>query len=149
IDVDLAPENTSGPAEAAVRIVPVGATVSEEPEKVRPVAHELLNQLRTCMGLLPEHRAHVRLPFTRIVHVYPVNPDLQIGARIEGKGKDISLTGVGLTLPQSQLRPQFYVHFPDVPALRSYALLARLIHTRDAGKGTWEIGASFCTGTES
>jgi serine/threonine protein kinase len=147
--VDPPAENSLEQTEAAVRIVPVGAAQFEEPHKVKALADELVNQLHAALGLEPEQRAHVRVAFTGTVHVYTVSSSQQVGSRIEGKAKDLSLGGLRATLAEPPTTPLLYLHFPEVPALKPYAILARLVHLKRLANQTWDLGVSFAPASDT
>lgn len=148
IEVQPPSGETSPLAQACIRITPIGATRSEPTDKVKAAAVELLDRLLPCLDVVPEERSHLRLSCNAAVNVYPVLAGGQIGECIVGIGKNISLSGVGLLLPRRPVA-QIYLHFPDVPELRLYALLARVVHTAGRDDQTFDIGVTFATTAEA
>jgi serine/threonine protein kinase len=147
IQVDRLPETSQEQTEAAVRIVPLGSTQFEDPDKVKALSLELVNRLRAALGLQPEQRAHVRVPFDATVVVYLLTSNLQVSGRIEGTAKNLSFGGLRATLPERPATPLMYLHFPDVPALRPYLILARLVDLKQSASESWEFSASFAEAT--
>jgi hypothetical protein len=136
-------------SEAVIHIAPFGTARNEQPDRVRVLALELLKRLQACLDVAADYRAHVRLPFTRAAHIYPLGPGMRIGTPAEGRGRNLSLSGAGLELAQRPPTPQVYVHFPDVPALRTFALLARVVHVNCREDQTFEVGLSFLAAADS
>jgi hypothetical protein len=117
---------------------------------VKSAILELLNRLLPFLDVDQDQRACLRLPFTGPVHVYPVDQNQKIGEPIQGEVRNLSMSGAGLELSQRPPPSQVYLHFPEIPALSSHALRARVVHVGVRDTAKFEIGVSFlpCPATE-
>jgi hypothetical protein len=61
---------------------------------------------------------------------------------IEGKGNDISPTGVSFFIPEAPSAQQVYLNLA-APGAESLAILARIVRVRPLRGGLFEVGARF------
>src|SRR5947209_8601912 len=105
----------------------------------------LLEDLRSCLGALPEHRTQERIRCDRLLRVTPVLADLQFAEALDGVGKDISSGGIGFFLREQLPSPDVYVSLPWLTELAGQAVRAQIVRGRPRGDGWFEIGAVFPT----
>ena len=78
---------------------------------------ELLESLRTFFQALPERRNQARLPFEQTVRVLPVYDDQSEGEAVVSRAKDISMRGMGLTMPCRPPSMRIRIRLPgDLPS---------------------------------
>ncbi|MFO0930562.1 MAG: protein kinase [Gemmataceae bacterium] len=143
IEVDIqihAGRGVSGVTEATVRVRPPADDPARAVAMMTQMAPEILESVRSYLQVANEHRGHDRCPLRAPILVYPVIPPSDLGDRIEGTTRNVSEGGVSLELPTSLPQECFFVHFPTLPPLAPFALLARAVRTRPIDTGV-EVGA--------
>jgi serine/threonine protein kinase len=100
VDLEWASSGTGTP-ELTVRIRADEKGGKVEDALLREVAPLMLDCLRTHLEAFPERRRRRRLAWTHPVRAAFVLADGQLGEVLDGAGKDLSLTGMGLYLPHA------------------------------------------------
>lgn len=129
--------------EAVICIKPYGTCNAQLSAQINEIGPALIDSVRNYLQAEPSQRGHVRWPSSSRVHVYPVLPDLQVGQRIEGTAKDISLTGLRLRLQQAPPSDHVYINLPGHPDLAVSAVLLHILRHRPIAAGEFEVGATF------
>lgn len=146
VQVDLHGQ-ANGRCEANVVMRPVGCSRRRADRLLAEMGPLLLESLRAHLQAQPELRSTERLLLNQPMRVSPVLDGVEIAPPINGLGKDISSTGVGIVLPEELSTPQMYVSVAGVAALSSFAGLAHIVRRRRLQDGWFELGASFhCDG---
>ena len=81
-----------------ITIRPVHGTSGEATKLLGELGLEMLQDLRTYLGVLPERRQHKRYPRDNPIQVYPVSEHGELGEPIQGQVRDLGLGGVCLAL---------------------------------------------------
>jgi serine/threonine protein kinase len=105
----------------------------------------LLDSALSLLQARPDLRAYQRQPFAEPVRVYPVWPNHELGTAVEGQGRDISRTGIGLLLPQRPEAERLYIHLYTTDSLASLALLTQVVWSRSRTDGRVEVGTALVT----
>lgn len=130
--------------EATVQIRPFGhGTDDQDARNLAEVGPRLLASLRAHLKPDAERRNELRLPWPEPLEVYPVQPGQARGTPLRGRGKDISIGGIGFFLAQEPPAKLVYVH---LGAAGQTALLAKVLRVRPHAEGWVEIGAAFADG---
>jgi hypothetical protein len=140
------PEPIPQMVEAVVRVHPYGSANARLTNEITQIGPNLIESVRTYLQAEPDQRGRERWPCQQPVHVYPVYPDLQVGNAIEGMGKNVSLAGVGLRLPEAVPTEYAYVTFPAAP-ITAAAVLGRVVRTKPGPEGAHDVGIEFPTDT--
>jgi serine/threonine protein kinase len=110
------------------------------------VGPQLLESARQHLQNLREQRAVTRWPFAAPVHVYPVLADGTRARVLAGSCRDVSRGGIRLALPCAPGAPRAYFHFPGLPELAEFALLAEFLRVREEQDGGCGAAAAFRAG---
>src|SRR5262249_12468172 len=103
-----APPEAGALTPVAVTIRPVGCGAAQAAEQLQGLGPVLLDGVRNSLEA-QSVPARERFPFTRPVRVCPVVRG-RPGEMIAARGKDISLSGVGLYLPCPPPSPDLHLH---------------------------------------
>ena len=135
----------AGPAmtEVRVSIEPVRCGPDAAARLLEETAPQLLESLRAFFQAQPERRNQARLPFEQAVQVQPLFDDQTLGDAVVSQARDISLRGMGLTMPCQPPSMRVCIRLPgetpaeevDVPAC-----VVRALPRRDGG---YEVGVRF------
>ena len=106
-------------------------------------APRIIQSLRAYLQGSTEHRMRERWSFGQRVGIYPVLAHLQIGRALEGRGRDVSLGGVRLLVPQEPPTEFAYLHFHETPQTASLAVLGRIVRVLPLDYGSYELGFTF------
>ncbi len=106
-------------------------------------APRIMQSLRAYLQGGREHRLRERWSFGQRVGVYPVLAHLQIDRPLEGRGRDVSLGGVRLLVPQEPPTEFAYLHFHETPQTASLAVLGRIVRVLPLEDGSYELGFTF------
>jgi serine/threonine protein kinase len=121
--------------------------VSGEPVQMKGflerMAPDLFESLRSYLQARQEQRAGERVPFSRLLHVYPIGPGLELGEVVVGTGLNLSSTGLGFRVPRRLETEWFYLHFPDVPAIATFVLLGQVVRTAAVQDNGYDVAARF------
>jgi hypothetical protein len=102
---------------------------------------QFFDSLRSFLQAQKEQRSDERRPFHQLMHVYPIRQDLELAEVLLGVGIDICSGGFGFRVPALPETEWFYLHFPDVPAVAPFALLARLLRASPVKEGGYDVAA--------
>jgi hypothetical protein len=83
-----------------ITIRPLRDTSQEAAKLLDELGLEMLEDLRTYLGVLPERRRHERFPRDHAIRVFPVFDHGEFGEPIQGQMRDLGMGGVCLALPQ-------------------------------------------------
>jgi serine/threonine protein kinase len=136
---------TSQLVEAIICVKPYGAVNARLNAQINEIGPALIDSVRNYLQAEASQRGHVRWPCSSPVHVYPVLPDLQVGARTEGTARDISLSGLCLRLSQAPASDHIYVNLPAFPTLAASAVLVNILRQRPAAGGGYEVAGAFAS----
>jgi hypothetical protein len=131
-------------AEATVRVQAIGSGPGAR--MLAESGPAVLESVRSFLPVLSERRRHLRWPCLQPLSVYAVFPDLELAEPIAGMGKDLSLGGLGLLLPQAPPTPDLYVHWNGSPLLAPWAILAHVVRVQAIDEGWYEVGAAVEAG---
>jgi hypothetical protein len=98
--------------------------------------------MRLYLQATPEQRTMDRWLFTDPVRVYPVLPDLELAATLDGVCENLSFGGIAFRLPAQPATTVLYLHLYASPAALGYAVLAEVSRLQETSDGV-EIGARF------
>ena len=129
--------------EAVVRVGLFGNHGQRQDTLLPASAPRIIQSLRAYLQGGTEHRLRERWPFHQCVGVYPVLAHLQIGRALEGRGRDVSLGGVRLLVPQEPPTEFAYLHFHETPQVGSLAVLGRIVRVQPLDDGSYELGFTF------
>jgi serine/threonine protein kinase len=129
-------------AEVVARVRTFGHGKGPELPQMLAQGPALLHSIREQLQNVDERRQETRLPCDRPVHVYAAPSDREFPPPLEGRCKNISLTGLALWLTARPISRRLYLHFPDAPPLAGHALLARLIR-REEKDGGYDAAVAF------
>ena len=129
--------------EAVVRVGLFGDHGQLQDTLLPASAPRIIQSLRAYLQGSTEHRLRERWPFRQRVGVYPVLAHLQIGRALEGRGRDVSLGGVRLLVPQEPPTEFAYLHFHETPEAASLAVLGRIVRVQSLDDGSYELGFTF------
>jgi len=126
-----------------VRIEPVHCGRDEAVHLLEVTGPELLESLRTFFQALPERRNQARLPFERTVRVLPVYDDQSVGEAVVSRAKDISMRGMGLTMPCRPPSMRIRIRLSgDLPS-EEVAVPACVVRALPQKDGGYEVGVRF------
>src|SRR5437868_13026707 len=94
---------------------------------------------------MPDQRAQVRWPCTAALDVYPVAEDGTIGARQEGKARDVSFGGIAFEVGHRLTAKIAYLNFKTFADLAPLAMRVRVVRTEGITGGMFKVGAAFGT----
>jgi serine/threonine protein kinase len=138
------PSSPTLPTDIAIQITPSGYGPREADQLLRDVGPPLLESLRLYLQAHPERRSEERLLWHPPLEVYPVEGDLA-GEVIRCRGKDISLHGIGLYLPQEPPTTRIVVQFPGTLLSEPADIPAKIVRVCPHKDGWHEVGALFLT----
>ena len=104
----------------------------------------ILLSVREYLRAEPEQRAQERLRWDQPLRIHPVGAGQRLSTAIEGVGKDISPSGLGLFVPQLP-GVEVYVQWPAQQDVAQLAALAHVVRGRECGDGWFEVGVVFKT----
>ncbi len=128
--------------EVNVALRPVGCGRDQAVRVLGETGPGVLESLRNFLQAYPEQRRGQRLRWEGKVTVCQVPDDLSPPRYVEGRVRDVSLTGVGFVLPGAPSAAQVYVNLAAAGA-EAVAMLAKVVRVRPVGNGWFEVGARF------
>ncbi len=145
ISVELhRPDNlASSLTEIAIAIRPVDPGCIRSARLLEERGPILLDSVRHFLQAHRERRSQERLPFESAVQVCPVFPNLQRGEPIESKARDISLHGIGLSVPQHPRTIQVAVRLAPQPGREPISVPGRIVRAVPDGAGHYDLGVCF------
>jgi hypothetical protein len=142
-------KTSSNLVEAVICIKPYGPVNARLSAQINEIGPALIDSVRNYLQAEHSQRSHVRWPCTSPVHVYPVLPDLQVGARIEGTARDISVGGLCLRLSQAPPSDHAYINLPAFPTLAASAVLVNILRQRPVSSGWFDVAGNFAVSDSS
>jgi hypothetical protein len=130
-------------AEVVARVRPFGHGKGPALPQLVARGPALLQAIREQLQNIEDRRNETRLPCDQRVHVYAAPSEREFPPPLEGRCRNISLTGLAFWIPARPASRRLYLHFPDAAPLTGYALLARLIRRDKCDDGSYEAAASF------
>jgi hypothetical protein len=142
VDVEVESPSRVCLTEAKVLITYLGGDRATADRILATMAPQLFDSIRVYLQATPEQRMMERKPFTDLVRVYPVLPDLELGATLDGVCQNISFGGIRFRVGERPASDYLYLHLHSSPAGLGHALLARVMRLQETSGGV-EIGAQF------
>jgi serine/threonine protein kinase len=131
------------PVDVAVEIRPYRCSSKRGAALLQEMGTTLLEGLRACLLVNAERRTQDRLLWPHPLRVCPVAADGTEEEPVECRGKDISLSGMGLYLPHALSTSQVCIYLPTPAQPRGLALPATLVRAQRCADGWYEVGALF------
>jgi serine/threonine protein kinase len=132
-----------GLAAIVVRIKPQDCSQRKGADLLERAGPPLLESLRSFLQADPDRRGEERLPFVTPVQVFPVSADDRVADAIAGQSRDISLHGMGLTVPHLPPTPRVCLQFSWSDSRPPLTLLARVKTVQDGSDGRQTVGVRF------
>jgi serine/threonine protein kinase len=129
--------------EAVVRMGLFGDHGALKDTLLPSTAPRLFQSLRAYLQGGADQRGRERWSFTQRVGVYPVLAPSEIGRVLEGRGRDISLDGARLQVPQEPPSEYAYLHFHETATAAAFAILSRIGRVQPLEDGAYELGLTF------
>ncbi len=151
IEVRLQLSRSTPPAAltpVAVRLVPCRKRPLGPLERVKPatwllrIAGPLFESLREHLQAAPEQRLGERLSYAYPLRVRALSPDRQQSEETACRGKDVSLTGMGLLMPCAPTWRRLDIYPPGAldPAA---SIAAEVVRARVQPDGQHDVGVQF------
>jgi len=129
--------------EAVVHLVLFGDHGALKDTLLSSTAPRLFQSLRSYLQGSADQRGCERWQFTQRVGIYPILAHLEIGRALEGRGRDISLGGARLQVPQEPPSEYAYLHFHETQKTAAYAVLSHIVRAQVLDDGAYELGVTF------
>jgi len=130
--------------EVTIHIRPVGCSQEQSQRLTEEVGPLLLESLRGSLQANPERRVRQRLRYDCKLRVSPIYLNATQGRAMEARGKDLSVTGIGLYLPHEPPSSELCVYVPTgADPSQVAAVNAKVVRVQPCGEGWYEIGARF------
>jgi serine/threonine protein kinase len=144
VEILVEPSNATGMrlAEALVRLRYQDNDPNQRARIMTQMGPKVMESVRQYLQATQENRSRERFPLRLPVSVYPILPDLDLGAPIAARSRNISFGGMALTLPEAPTVEWLYLHLPSQPATTDWAILARVVRSASTEEG-WELGVMF------
>ncbi len=126
---------------ARIRCSPKSNPV-EEP-LVQEIGPLIVESLRAHLQAFPERRTESRVPWPHPVRVTFYREDNSVIESVEGKGKDISLGGMGLYLPRALAGSRVQLELDSPSSRKTIALLGSCVRVQRCDDGQFETGMLF------
>ena len=126
-----------------VRIEPMGRGREATNQLLEERGPELLESLRAFFQALPERRNQARLPFEHTVRVLPVYDDQSEGEAVVSRAKDISMRGMGLTMPCRPPSLRVRIRLSGEAPLEEVSVPACVVRALPQKDGGYEVGVRF------
>lgn len=133
-------------SQATIRIEPVQCSGDRAAELLRDVAPLLIESVRSYLQATPERREQDRLAFSENLTIHPVFVDSSEGESLECRGKDISLRGIGLIVPEQPPTNRLFVTLPVPGSEEPIHVPAEIVRVQRRADGMCELGARFAFG---
>ena len=104
---------------------------------------DLLTRLQGQLCVNAEKRPNDRLLWPHPVQVCPIEEDGNVGAPIECRGKDISLTGMAFYLPHELPTSQVVIHLQESEDTQPLTIAATLVRAHRCADGWYDVGVLF------
>jgi hypothetical protein len=136
------PASTALP-ELSVRIRCPDKKKRPDESLVREVGPLLLDSLRSQLEAYPERRTQERVPWPHPVRATFVLAEDTPSETIEGRGKDISLGGMGLYLPRAPAGSQIQLDLQTPSRGEPISLSGHCVRVQRCNDGWFETGVLF------
>jgi serine/threonine protein kinase len=145
VHVQLARQHalSATPIEVTVQVRPFRCSKKRGGDLLEDIGKSLFESLRASLLVNSERRMQDRLLWPHSLQVSPVSSSGKVGAPIECRGKDISLTGIGFYLPHELNTSQVCVHLPVTLCPSGLSLPATLVRAKRCADGWYDVGALF------
>jgi hypothetical protein len=144
VHVESAPApGPGGMTEVLIRIEPVQCAAAEAARALEEDGPRLLHSLRACLQALAERRQQARLPFAYPVEVAPVLPDDRPRQTVVAQGRDISLRGMGLSLPCRPPSMLLQLRLPGEGPDEELEVPACVVRAVPRPDGRYDVGVRF------
>ncbi|MGH7226328.1 MAG: PilZ domain-containing protein, partial [Gemmataceae bacterium] len=110
---------------------------------LKEVGPLLLDSLRSQLEAYPERRMQERVPWPHPLRAAFLQEDGQVGETHDGKGKDISLGGVGLYLPRAPVAARVRVELVTATRREPITLSGHCVRVQRCSDGWFETGVLF------
>ncbi len=110
---------------------------------VKEVGPLLLDSLRSQLEAYPERRTQERVAWPHPVRAAFLLADDKLGETIEGRGKDLSLGGMGLYLPRAPAGSQVHLELLTPSRSEALALSGHCVRVQRCSDGWFETGVLF------
>jgi hypothetical protein len=100
--------------------------------------------VRNYLQTGPERRRYERLPFEQMMQVFPLAAGGELGEALVCKARDLSLGGIGLTMPCKPPAEEVCIQFvPRNEPASPVAVPGRIVHVAPGQDGCYLVGVSF------
>jgi len=134
---------SSSTRQAIVQVLLFGDKEGSLSEMMRDMAPRLFQSIRAHLQTNPDQRGEQRFPFTQLLRIYPVLPDLQLAGVQEARARNLSRGGLSLVAPSELPSKYVYLHFHETPSMADLALLGRVVRCLPQEEGRFEVGLTF------
>jgi hypothetical protein len=133
----------AGTPELSVRVHAAEKGGKVDDALLREVAPLLLDSLRAQLEAHPERRGRQRLAWGHPVRVTFLDTDGRWSDPVEGQGKDLSLTGMGLFLPRVLPGPLVRLDLTTPTGTEPVQLAGQCIRVQRCADGRYQVGVAF------
>jgi serine/threonine protein kinase len=130
-------------SEARIRLRPVSGSPDQVGGILAEMGPQLFDSIRSYLQAAHEQRARDRWACTLPLHVYPVQPDLELGTVLDAVGRNISYGGVNFRAAQAPTTEKLYLHWLKSPRAAAFAVLAQVVRVQEVGPHAFDIAARF------
>jgi serine/threonine protein kinase len=136
------PASTTLP-EVTVRVRGADKKTKPDDALIKEVGPLLLESLRSQLEAYPERRNQERVPWPHPVRAAFLLAEDTLGETIEGRGKDISLGGMGLYLPRAPAGSQIHIELTTPARGEPVVLSGHCVRVQRCSDGWFETGVLF------
>jgi serine/threonine protein kinase len=141
VTVQLTPSPSApGLTEIHVQMAPSGCRPAEGAQLLRDFGPVVLESLRAALLVGPERRAEERLPWHAPVQVLPVFHAGQVGEAIACQAKDISPSGIGLSVPHPLPTARVLIELPPLANTPAVQVGGTLVNQQKRPDGWTDTG---------
>jgi serine/threonine protein kinase len=146
------PDGKNKPEDALLQLLDFCSEAMRRPtdNKSKPqeaLLHEVgplvLDSLRSQLEAYPERRTQERVPWPHPVRARFHLPDGEAGESIDGRGKDISLGGMGLYLPSAPAGSKIHLELRTPARSEPIVLSGHCVRVQRCADGWFETGVLF------
>jgi serine/threonine protein kinase len=136
------PASTTLP-EVSVRVRCVDKKTKPDDALIKEIGPLLLDSLRSQLEAYPERRNQERVAWPHPVRAAFLLAEDKLGETIEGRGKDISLGGMGLYLPRAPAGSQIHLELLTPARGEPVVLTGHCVRVQRCSDGWFETGVLF------
>ena len=144
------PEDKTKPDDAILQLLDFCTEAMRRPTDGKPeeaLLHEVgplvLDSLRSQLEAYPERRTQERVPWPHPVRARFHLSDGETGESIDGRGKDISLGGMGLYLPSAPAGSKIHLELRTPARSEPIVLSGQCVRVQRCADGWFETGVLF------